>query len=149
MHSELWGTRIEMQPNLSHIQRARLCVTDLVASRLEQRKQFTYLVVLRYCIINTCYALLPVLSPFQVGDNVLTHLCVLGPLKFQLMIMTVTRILTVFMMNVKSRYLAMSGNTRDVGGRIFDTSSRNTTSDSKMLIPNVTCNQCSELTTNQ
>ena len=51
---------------------------------------------------------------------------------------TVTKILTVFMMKVKSRYLAMSGNTSEVGGRIFDTSSRNTTSDSKILIPNVT-----------
>lgn len=66
------------------------------------------------------------------------YLCVLGPLKFQLMMITVTKILTVFMMKVKSKYLAMSGNTREVGGRIFDTSSRNTTSDSKMLIPNVT-----------
>lgn len=66
------------------------------------------------------------------------YLCVLGPLKFQLMMMTVTRILTVFIINVKSRYLAIRGNTSDVGGRIFDTSSRNTTSDSKMLIPKVT-----------
>ena len=55
---------------------------------------------------------------------------------------TVTRMETVFMMNVKSRYLAISGSTREVGGRIFDTSSRNTTSDSKMLIPSVTCNLC-------
>ena len=63
---------------------------------------------------------------------------VLGPLKFQLMMTTVTRMDTVFMMNVKSRYLAMSGNTIDVGGRIFDTSSKNTTSDSRILMPNVT-----------
>lgn len=55
------------------------------------------------------------------------------------MIITVTRILTVFMMKVNSKYLAMSGNTRDVGGKIFDTKSKNTTSDSKMLIPKVTC----------
>lgn len=69
------------------------------------------------------------------------YLCVLGPLKFQLMMMTVTRILTVFMMKVKRRYLAINGSTSEVGGRIFDTSSRNTTSDSKMLMPNVTCDE--------
>lgn len=45
---------------------------------------------------------------------------------------------TVFMINVNSKYLAMSGNTSDVGGKIFDTSNRNTTSDSKILMPNVT-----------
>ena len=61
-----------------------------------------------------------------------------GPLKFQLMMMTVTRILTVFMMKVKRRYLAMRGRTSEVGGRILETSSRNTTSDSRMLIPRVT-----------
>ncbi len=61
--------------------------------------------------------------------------CVLGPLKFQLMMTTVTRMETVFMMKVKSRYLAMSGRTSEVGGRIFDTSSRNTTSDRRMLMP--------------
>ena len=64
--------------------------------------------------------------------------CVRGPLKFQLMMMTVTRMLTVFMMKVKRRYLAMRGSTREVGGRILETSSRNTTSDSRMLIPRVT-----------
>lgn len=42
-------------------------------------------------------------------------------------------------MKVNSRYLAINGNTSDVGGRIFDTSNRNTTSDSKMLMPSVTC----------
>ena len=42
------------------------------------------------------------------------------------------------MMNVKSRYLAISGSTREVGGRIFDTSKRNTTSERRMLIPSVT-----------
>lgn len=51
---------------------------------------------------------------------------------------TVTNIDTVFMMKVKSKYLAINGSTSDVGGRIFDTSNRNTTSDSKMLIPSVT-----------
>jgi hypothetical protein len=45
---------------------------------------------------------------------------------------------TVFIMKVKSKYFAMSGSTSDVGGRILDTSSRNTTSDSRMLMPNVT-----------
>lgn len=64
--------------------------------------------------------------------------CVRGPLKFQLMMTTVTNILTVFIINVKSKYLAMSGSTREVGGRIFDTSRRNTTSESKMLMPSVT-----------
>lgn len=70
--------------------------------------------------------------------KVYAYLCVRGPLKFQFIITTVTSILTVFMMNVKRRYLAMSGNTNDVGGRIFETSNRNTTSDSKILIPKVT-----------
>lgn len=51
------------------------------------------------------------------------------------MMTTVTKILTVFMMKVKSRYLAISGSTRDVGGRILLTSNRNTTSDRRILIP--------------
>ena len=51
---------------------------------------------------------------------------------------TVTRMLTVFMMKVKSKYLAMRGNTRDVGGKILETRSRNTTSDSRMEMPSVT-----------
>merc|ERR1712123_340414 len=55
--------------------------------------------------------------------------CVLGPLKFQLMMTTVTRILRVFMMNVKRRYFAISGSTREVGGKILLTSSKNTTSE--------------------
>lgn len=42
------------------------------------------------------------------------------------------------MINVNNRYLAISGNTSDVGGKIFDTNKRNTTSDSKILMPNVT-----------
>ncbi len=67
--------------------------------------------------------------------------CVLGPLKFQLMMTTVTRMETVFIIKVKRRYFAMSGSTRDVGGRILDTSSRNTTSDSRMLMPKVTYEQ--------
>ena len=61
-----------------------------------------------------------------------------GPLKFQLMMTTVTRMETVFMMKVKSKYLAMRGKTREVGGRIFETSNRKTTRESKMLIPKVT-----------
>ena len=51
------------------------------------------------------------------------------------MMTTVTRILTVFIMKVKSRYLAIRGSTRDVGGRILLTSNRNTTSDRRILIP--------------
>ena len=40
----------------------------------------------------------------------------------------------MFMMKVKSKYLAMSGNTNDVGGKIFETSSRKTTSERRMLL---------------
>ena len=58
-------------------------------------------------------------------------------LKFQLIMTTVTRIETVFIMNVNNRYLAMSGRTSDVGGKIFDTSRRNTTSERRMLMPEV------------
>ena len=123
-------------------------------------------------------------SLFKKEENV-THLkkttliqfgmeCVRGPLKFQLMMTTVTRMETVFMMKVNKRYLrmifevtiiyihlwhameetregrqrgremfrfshlAISGSTSDVGGRIFDTRSRKTTSESKMLMPRVT-----------
>ena len=64
--------------------------------------------------------------------------CVLGPLKFQLIITTVTKMLTVFMMKVNRRYLAMRGRTREVGGKIFETRSRNTTRERRMLIPRVT-----------
>lgn len=45
---------------------------------------------------------------------------------------------TVFMTKVKRRYLAMRGSTSEVGGRIFDTSKRNTTSERRMEIPSVT-----------
>ena len=58
-------------------------------------------------------------------------------LKFQLIMTTVTRMETVFIMNVNNRYLAMRGRTSDVGGKIFDTSRRNTTSDRRMLMPEV------------
>ena len=54
------------------------------------------------------------------------------------MMTTVTKMESVFMMKVKSKYLAMSGKTREVGGRILETKSRNTTKESKILIPNVT-----------
>ena len=63
---------------------------------------------------------------------------VLGPLKFQLIMTTVTRILTAFMMKVKRRYLAIRGRTREVGGKILETRRRNTTSERRMLIPRVT-----------
>ena len=63
---------------------------------------------------------------------------VLGPLKFQLMMITVTRMLTVFMMKVKSKYLAIRGNTSEVGGKILETKRRNTTSDRRMEMPSVT-----------
>jgi len=57
-----------------------------------------------------------------------------GVRKFQLMMITVMRMVRMFMMNVKSRYLAISGMLLDVGGRIFDTSSRNTISASRIDI---------------
>jgi hypothetical protein len=37
-------------------------------------------------------------------------------------------------MKVKSKYLAMSGKTNDVGGKIFETSKRKTTSERRMLL---------------
>jgi len=45
--------------------------------------------------------------------------CVRGVLKFQLMMITVMRIVIMFMMKVKSRYLAMRGIFTEVGGRIM------------------------------
>lgn len=44
-------------------------------------------------------------------------------------------------MNVNNKYLAINGSTSDVGGRILDTRRRNTTNDSKILIPSVTWNK--------
>lgn len=41
--------------------------------------------------------------------------------------MTVIRIVTMFMMNVNRRYLAMRGMLTDVGGKIFETRSKKTT----------------------
>lgn len=41
-------------------------------------------------------------------------------------------------MKVNRRYLAIKGNTREVGGRIFDTNKRKTTSDKRIEIPSVT-----------
>lgn len=54
------------------------------------------------------------------------------------MMTTVTKIEMQFIRNVKSRYLAMSGRTSEVGGRIFETRSRKTTSDSRIDMPSVT-----------
>ena len=90
------------------------------------------------------------------------------------MMMTVTRIVRMFMMKVKRRYLAIRGSTREVGGcnthinisititifiniiiniiiivvnvcmivatitKIFETRSRNTTSERRIEMPNVT-----------
>ena len=51
---------------------------------------------------------------------------------------TVTRILTVFIIKVNKRYFAIRGSTSEVGGRIFETNRRNTTRESKILIPSVT-----------
>ena len=48
--------------------------------------------------------------------------------------MLVMRMVRMFMMNVKSRYLAMSGMLFEVGGRIFETSSRNTINASRIDI---------------
>jgi len=42
------------------------------------------------------------------------------------------------MIKVNSRYLAISGSTKDVGGSILETKRRNTTKESKVLIPKVT-----------
>jgi len=50
------------------------------------------------------------------------------------MMMTVMRMVRMFMMNVKSKYLAMSGIVMEVGGRILETSNKNTTKASKMEI---------------
>lgn len=55
-------------------------------------------------------------------------------MKFQLMMITVIRMVIMFMMNVKSRYLAMRGILTEVGGRILETSSKNTIRASKMEI---------------
>jgi len=43
-------------------------------------------------------------------------------------------VMWTFMMNVKSRYLAISGIVMDVGGRILETSSRKTTNASRIEI---------------
>lgn len=64
-------------------------------------------------------------------------LCVRGPRKFQLIIITVAKIDIQFMRNVNSKYFAINGTTSDVGGSIFDTSRRNTTSDRRIEIPRV------------
>jgi len=44
----------------------------------------------------------------------------------------------MFIINVKNRYFEMSGIVTDVGGRLLETSSKNTTRASKMEIHRVT-----------
>lgn len=39
---------------------------------------------------------------------------------------------------MKSKYFAIKGSTNEVGGRILETSKRNTTNESKIDIPSVT-----------
>jgi hypothetical protein len=51
---------------------------------------------------------------------------------------TVTRIEMQFMRNVKSKYLAMRGRTREVGGRILETRRRKTTRERRIDMPRVT-----------
>lgn len=58
------------------------------------------------------------------------------PINFTLIMITVTRIVMTFKINVKSRYFAIKGILEEVGGRIFDTSNKKTTMDSKTLIVN-------------
>jgi len=48
--------------------------------------------------------------------------------------MTVIRIVIMFMINVNNRYLAISGIFTEVGGRILETSNRNTIRASSMEI---------------
>ena len=50
-----------------------------------------------------------------------------GPLKYTLMMITVTRMVMTLSTNVSSRYFAIRGMVDEVGGRILETSSRNTT----------------------
>jgi len=50
------------------------------------------------------------------------------------MMMTVMSIVTMFMMKVKRRYLAMRGIVMDVGGRILETRRRKTTRASRIDI---------------
>lgn len=54
-----------------------------------------------------------------------------------MIMMTVTRIVITLRTNVNSRYLAINGIVEDVGGRIFDTRSKNTTMESRTDIVNV------------
>lgn len=51
---------------------------------------------------------------------------------------TVTRMEMQFMMKVNRRYLAISGSTSEVGGRILETKSKNTTRERRMEMPRVT-----------
>ena len=60
--------------------------------------------------------------------------CVRGVRKFQFMMMTVIRMVRMFMIKVNNRYLAISGMLLAVGGRILETSNRNTISASRIEI---------------
>jgi len=57
---------------------------------------------------------------------------------------TVMRIVRMFMINVKSRYFAISGMLFEVGGRILDTSKRNTIRASRIDIHMVIFSPASE-----
>lgn len=54
-----------------------------------------------------------------------------------LIMTTVTKIVTTFNPNVRSKYLAISGIVEEVGGSIFETSNRNTTIDRRTEIVSV------------
>jgi hypothetical protein len=51
------------------------------------------------------------------------------------MMITVDKIDTMLRINVSSKYFAINGIVSDVGGRIFETSSKKTTKASKMEMP--------------
>ena len=53
------------------------------------------------------------------------------------MMITVTRIVMTFSTKVSRRYLAIRGIVEDVGGRILETRSKNTTMESRTEIVNV------------
>ena len=65
-------------------------------------------------------------------------LWVRGPRKFQLITTTVASMEMQFMRKVNRRYLAISGSTNEVGGKILETSSKNTTNDRRIEMPSVT-----------
>jgi len=63
------------------------------------------------------------------------------------MTITVASMEMQFMTKVNSRYFAISGSTNEVGGKIFETRSRNTTNDSRIEMPSVTFSPASKQTT--